>query len=170
MLWGKRDQAAAWCVEALSNRPLPTADGRVRQLYEHWLGLHPGRGILPGRQHFDPVAVPASLLPLLWLADVERAPLRFRYRLLGTEQVRVLGRDFTGHWLDEAHPDFVGSAASGQFVAAAERAEVGYRCGNTPILLPKDYRSMERLILPLARDGREVDMLLAISVYHRAAA
>jgi hypothetical protein len=29
---------------------------------------------------------------------------------------------------------------------------------------------MERLILPLARDGRVVDMLLAISVYHKAAA
>jgi hypothetical protein len=170
MLPGNGHQSAASCVEALSNRPLPTADVRVRQLYEHWLGLHPGRGVLPGRQHFDPLTLPVSLLPFLWLTDVERAPLRFRYRLLGTQQVRVLGRDFTGQWIDEAHPDFVGSAASGQFVAAAERGEVGYRCGNTLSTLPKDYRSMERLILPLARDGREVDMLLAISVYHRAAA
>jgi hypothetical protein len=146
------------------------ADARVEQLYEHWLGLRPGPGVLPGRQHLDPVSLPVSLLPFLWLADVERTPLRFRYRLLGTEHVRVLGRDYTGHWIDEAHPNFVGSAAYGQFVAAAERGEVGYRCGNTLIILPKDYRSMERLILPLARDGREVDMLLAISVYHRAAA
>jgi hypothetical protein len=169
MLRGRETTRLAWCVEALSNRPVPTADARVRQLYEHWLGLRPGPGILPGRQHFDPVALPVSLLPLLWLADIERAPLRFRYRLLGTEHVRVFGRDYTGQWIDEAHPDFVGSAAYSQFIAAAERGEVGYRCGNTLILLPKDYRSMERLILPLARDGREVDMLLAISVYHRAA-
>jgi hypothetical protein len=154
-------------VEALSNQPVPTADARVRQLYEHWLGLHPGPGILPGRQHFDPVALPVSLLPFLWLADVERAPLRFRYRLFGTEHVRVFGRDYTGHWIDEAHPDCVGSAAYSQFIVAAERGEVGYRCGKTLILLPKDYRSMERLMLPLARDGRAVDMLLAISVYHR---
>jgi PAS domain len=145
------------------------ADARVGQLYEHWLGLRPGPGVLPGRQHLDPVSLPVSLLPFLWLADVERTPLRFRYRLLGTEHVRVLGRDYTGHWIDEAHPNFVRSAAYGQFVAAAARGEVGYRCGNTLIILPKDYRSMERLILPLARDGREVDMLLAISVYHRAA-
>jgi hypothetical protein len=167
MLWGRDTTRLAWCVEALSNRPLPTADARVRQLYEHWLGLRPGPGILPGRQHFDPVVLPVSVLPFLWLADIERTPLRFRYRLLGTEQVRVFGRDYTGHWIDEAHPDFVGSAAYDQFVAAAERGEVGYRCGNPLIIPPKDYRSMERLILPLARDGRAVDMLLAISVYHR---
>jgi hypothetical protein len=33
---------------------------------------------------------------------------------------------------------------------------------------PKDYRSIERLILPLARDGERVDMLLAVSIYLRA--
>ena len=154
-------------VEELSNLPPPTADARVRHLYDHWIGLHPAPGLLPGRQHFDPVALPVALLPFLWLADVQRAPLRFRYRLLGTEHVRVLGRDHTGRWIDEAHPDFLGSTAYAQFVAAAERGEPGYRRGHTLIIMPEDYRSMERLILPLARNGRDVDMLLAISVYHR---
>ena len=34
-------------------------------------------------------------------------------------------------------------------------------------MLPEDYRSIERLMLPLARDGETVDMLLAISLYQR---
>jgi hypothetical protein len=154
-------------VEEYTDLPPPTADARVRQLYDHWYGLWPAPGLLPGRQHFDPTILPPSLLPLLWLADVQRTPLRFRYRLLGTEHVRVLGRDYTGQWIDEAHPAFLRSTAYPQFVAAAERASVGYRSGDTLIILPKDYRSMERLLLPLARDGRQVDMLLAISVYHK---
>jgi hypothetical protein len=156
-------------VEEFANSPPPTADARVRQLYDHWHELRPAPGVLPGRQHFDPTALSPSVLPFLWLADVQRSPLRFRYRLLGTEHVRVLGRDYTGQWIDEAHPAFLRSTAYHQFVAAAERAAVGYRSGDTLIILPKDYRSMERLLLPLARDGRRVDMLLAISVYHRAA-
>jgi hypothetical protein len=155
-------------LEEFAAVPPPTADARVQQLYRHWLSLHPAPGILPGRQHLDPTVLPTALLPFLWLADIQRVPLRFRYRLLGTEHVRVLGRDFTGDWIDEAHPEFLGSAAYGQFVTAAERGEVGYRRGHTGIILPKDYRSMERLILPLARDGKDVDMLFAISVYHKA--
>ncbi len=152
--------------EVFAAEPPPTADPRVRLLHRYWLGLHPPDGGLPGRQHVDPTALPTSLLPFLWLVDVQRAPLRVRYRLLGTEQVRVLGRDHTGRWLDEAHPNFLGAPAYAQFAAAAERGETGYRRGDTMVILPKDYRSMERLILPLARDGRTVDMLFAISVYH----
>jgi len=154
-------------AEYFSNQLPPDADTRVRQLYAYWRSLHPPGGGLPGRPQVDPTAIP-SLLSYLWLADVQHAPLRFRYRLFGTEHVHVLGRDFTGRWIDEAHPNFVGSAAYNQFVAAAERREVGYRRGDTLIILPKDYLSMERLILPLARDGKRVDMLLAISVYHKA--
>jgi hypothetical protein len=153
--------------EYFSSLPPPDADARVRQLCAYWRRIHTQDGGLPGRQHLDPTDIP-RLLPFIWLADVQRTPLRFRYRLFGTEHVRVLGRDFTGFWIDEAHPNFLGAAAYGQFAAAAEQATPGYRRGHTLIILPKDYLSMERLILPLARDGKQVDMLLAISVYHKA--
>ncbi|HYM02237.1 MAG TPA: PAS domain-containing protein [Stellaceae bacterium] len=138
----------------------------MRQLYAYWLSVHPAGGGLPGRQHVDPAALP-SLLPNIWLVDVQREPLRFRYRLFGTAQVTVVGSDLTGQWLDEAHPTFLTSVAYAQFVAAVERGEPGYRSGHPFIIVPKDYLMMERLILPLARDGTTVDMLLAISVYHK---
>jgi hypothetical protein len=154
--------------DILADAPPPAADQRVQRLHEYWQAVHPPGGGLPGRQHVDPTVLPPALLPFLWLADVGRAPLRFRYRLLGTEQVRVLGRDYTGRWIDEVHPAFPGSAAAAQFIAAAEEGRPGYRRGSTLIIVPKGYLSMERLILPLARDGRTVDMLLAISVYHKA--
>lgn len=106
------------------------------------------------------------MLPWVWLVDVQRDPLRFKYRLLGTGHVRVLGRECTGQWLDEALPAFLTSRGYPQFVAAVEAHEVGYRRGHTLVILREDYRSMERLLMPLARNGTDVDMLLCISVYH----
>ena len=113
----------------MSELPLPAdCDPRLRRLYDHWLSLRPAAGGLPGRQHIDPAAI-RDLLPWIWMVDVERNPLRFRYRLLGTEQVHAMERDFTGRFLDEAHPSFVASVSYPQYVAAAERAEIGYRRG-----------------------------------------
>ncbi len=152
-------------AEIYTTVPPPDCDARVRKLYDHWLSLHsPGAG-LPGRQHFDPAAIPA-LLPWVWMMDVQRQPLRFKHRLVGTEHVRAMGRDFTGVWLDEAYPLFLTSPAYPQFVAAAG-GQVGYRRGPPVFHLSKDYLLMERLLLPLAQNGRDVDVILAITVYHR---
>jgi hypothetical protein len=152
--------------ELYADAPPESADPRVRELHRYWQQVHPPEGGLPGRQHIDPTAIPA-LLPFVWLADVFRAPLRFRYRLLGTEHRHVFGRDYTGWWLDEVHAGFNEAPAYHQYVAAAEHGRVGYRRGHTLVMLPTDYRSIERLMLPLARDGKTVDMLLAISLYQR---
>jgi hypothetical protein len=149
----------------LSNSPLAAdCDPRLRRLYDYWLSLRPAAGGWPGRQHIDPAAI-CDLLPWIWMVDVERNPLRFRYRLLGTEQVQAMERDLTGRFLDEAHTSFVTSVSYPQYVAAAERAEIGYRRGPPVFHLNKDYVALERLLLPLAKDGATVDVLLAITVY-----
>lgn len=142
---------------------LPPCDDRLRALHRYWLSIRPTEGTLPGRKHFDPLDVP-KLLPWLWLIDVQRAPLRFRYRLIGTVHVDTEGRNRTGQWLDEAHPHFRNSLAHGQFVAAVERREVAFYRGPPTYVVRKDYLSIERLVMPLAADGRDVDMLLAITI------
>ncbi len=142
------------------------ADERVSRLHRYWLSIHPQGGGLPGRQHFDPIDVPL-LLPWIWLVDIQRSPLRFRQRLTGTEQVRVMERDVTGMWLDEAHPKFLSSPAYPQFVRCAQDGALQYRRGPPLFHLSKEYLSVERLLLPLAHDGSSVDMMLAITVYHR---
>jgi hypothetical protein len=152
--------------EELAEVPPSNADGRVLQLFGYWKAIHPPDGGLPGRQRLDPAAI-SALLPFVWLADIQREPLRFRYRLLGTEHARVFGRDYTGHWLDETHVNFYASPGYPQYVAAAEQGRAGYRRGHSLAMLPMDYRSIERLLLPLAQDGKAVDMLLAISLYQR---
>lgn len=141
----------------------PAYDSRLVALKHYWQTIHPATG-LPGRQHFDPLDVP-RLLPWLVLADVTREPLRFRYRLIGTVHVDSLGFNPTGRWFDEVHPNFAETSACREFVAIVERGEPVHYRGPLTFVTTKDYLEIERLTVPLARDGKTVDMLLSIIVH-----
>jgi hypothetical protein len=71
----------------------------VRALYAWWTA-HRGANGIPDRRDLDPAAL-RSLLPNLFIVDVEPAPFRIRYRLVGTKSVQVIGFDITGRYLDE---------------------------------------------------------------------
>jgi hypothetical protein len=153
--------------KSISKVTLDTAgwDQRVRALYDYWRAIHPQQRGLPGRQHFDPLQV-APLLPWLWLVDIHRDPLRFKFRLYGTQHILPSGGDHTGKWIDEAYPNFTASDVYSDYVDVAEKAAVSYRKGRASYHAP-DYKELERVMLPLASDGRTVDMILAITVYFR---
>jgi hypothetical protein len=139
---------------------------KIRQLEDYWLALRPQEDRLPGRQHIDPGDIP-GLLPQLFLVDVERAPLRFKYRLVGTEYVQMMGRDLTGEYLDLVHPGFRGPIQR-QYIDTAERARPAYRKG--PVMYAnaqKSYLTVERLIVPLARNGVDVDMIMGVILHLR---
>lgn len=137
----------------------------IRRLHDYWRRLHPAGGGLPGRQHFDPLDI-ADLMPLIWMVDIDRdaAGIRFRYRLLGTRHVRAMTRDYTGWWMDEAHPAFLTSPIYGHYLKVSA-GEFNWRRGRPGFHVHPDYYEMERLMLPLARDGRVVDMILAMTLY-----
>jgi hypothetical protein len=139
-------------------------DARIRQLYDYWQAICPAADVLPGRQHLDPVHIP-KLLPWLWLVDVHQGEsLRFKFRLVGTEQVVLRGRDPTGHWVDEVHPGFPTSAL-GRAASGLVNAKNVYYYRGAPPIRTKGIVLSEWLGLPLARDGVTVDMLLALSIH-----
>ena len=143
---------------------------KIRQLHAHWRSIHPAPDRLPGRQHLDPLSIPA-LLPNIWLVDVVRGPFRLRYRLVGTRIVDGLGADFTGQWFDEAHPDFGPAGRTYQdYLRVVEQKEVSWRRGK-PIFMAyaEACVEIERILLPLARDGQTVDMIIAITIFFDAA-
>ena len=78
-----------------SPRHLPT----ILQLHDYWT-LCRGKRAMPRRADIDPAEIP-HLLPNVFLVDIERAPFRVRYRVVGTNAVELQGRDFTGQYLDE---------------------------------------------------------------------
>jgi hypothetical protein len=101
----------------------------------------------------------------MWLIEFQRHPLRFRYRLVGTEHVQALGRDPTSAWLDEVHPRFTTSSGYRQFVTAVGRGEMGFHRGASVYYKNRAMANIERLILPLARTGYDVDMLLGLTMF-----
>lgn len=144
----------------MSNRWHP----KLRRAYDYWLKIRPNADALPGRQHLDPTDVP-DLLPHLFLVDVTKEPLRFHYRLMGTSLVNAVGRDITGMWFDEAFPDFRGSALEEQMSAVVRNAKLSYHKGPLLASAEREFLWIERLLLPLARDGSNVDMLMGVSLF-----
>ncbi len=144
----------------LVNSVLPeSCHPKIRQLADYWLTIHPGDA-LPGRQHFNPTDIP-SLLPNLWLVDIQNDPMRFRFRLLGTRVVDYAGEDNTGCWVDEKWPGFDARA----FVEIATSDKPSWYRGPSKLRPEKDYYELERVRFPLAQDGTRVDMILALTIF-----
>ncbi|HMA16254.1 MAG: PAS domain-containing protein [Bacteroidota bacterium] len=126
-------------------------------LYKYWSSLR-GAASIPSRGDIAPDRI-LEVLPHIGLFDVETAPRRYRIRLMGTEIVRWYGCDLSGRYLDEI--DF---GHGPQFTFAlldqvVDRRQAGHMSGE---YTKQDGRTIryERLFMPLASDGRHVDMVI----------
>lgn len=139
---------------------------KLQRVFRYWESIHPAHG-LPGRQHVDPLAL-ADLLPGIWLLDVQREPFRLRYRLVGTRVVEAIGQETTGRWLDEAHPHLLEYPQYfDRFQEVVATKIPNRRRGPARMWSHQDFREIENVILPLANDGTNVDVLLLITVMYR---
>ncbi len=135
----------------------------VRAMIDYWQSIHPERG-LPGRQHFEPSSV-KKYLPTIRLVDVEGPPYRFRVRLAGTEIAEFYRADHTGLWFDEFVERFEDSDTYRDLVEVVETRKPGWRRGVSRFVEDREFQSFERLILPFAKDGQKVDLLLIFTVF-----
>jgi hypothetical protein len=138
---------------------------KLGRLYEHWLALHPAPGMLPGRQHFDATEI-ADLRPLIWCLEVHRSPLRFRYCLVGETHEKAMQRELEGLWMHDAHAEFIKSYFYRNYVNVVNHRAPNYRKGRTRYRPAPDLFEMERIMLPMAENGVDVDMILALTVYY----
>ena len=139
----------------------------VRELLSHWIAIHPGDRI-PARAEFDPLSVP-RVLPSLVLTDVERDPYRFRVRVMGTAVVEAMGEDFTGRYLDEVWPNADEQLLVRHRVEVVESGLPNYRYGVSPTSFRLDFAALERVFLPFAANGEDVDVILSAIVYMQPA-
>ncbi len=137
----------------------------LQRLYRYWEESRRGRDF-PARRDIDPLHFPYILGSVL-LLDVLYEPLRFRFRLHGTDLVLRAGYDMTGKMAD-ALPN------------AENRAVLLQRCHTLietrqPMvvirdrLLGKQIFGYEALWLPLSEDGTTIDMLMGALVYRQPA-
>lgn len=151
-----------------SCQPLPSDwHPLIRSVHDYWQAKRPAPGRLPGRQHLDPIDIPV-LLPWLWLFDVQRQPVRYRVRLLGTKHYEQMHCDPTGRWVDEAFPQFTRQSTYPDYLAVGVEGGISYRKGPPAYHVDSECKLLERIMLPLARDGVTTDMILGLTLYFRA--
>jgi len=123
---------------------------------------------MPARANF----AHEDLWPLMGdiaLIDVETAPLRYRYRLIGTNIVSLVDRDMSGRYLDdvyrgEKYDNYRGEkydnvVRSLDYIRAHKVQVRG--AGNISHAEQDDLR-VEVLDAPLSSDGETVDMVLKV--------
>ena len=128
------------------------------ELVDYWCAER-GAKTMPSRGDVDPIHLRRHL-PRLILADVLEAPLRFRFRVVGTELEQRLGSKITGTELTQDSPVFYAPYAvcAREKRATREFASFDFGTGRKP-------GTFERLLLPLSEDGQRVSMILGEAIY-----
>ncbi len=149
--------------------PIPAALAKahpaVRRLLAYWQSIRPSPGTLPGRRDLDPAEIP-ELLAHLWLLDVERRPLRYRYRLVGGALVDAGLGVKRGDYFEEKvrSQDLPGLLAILNRVS--EEGMIDWRRGPPSIDHDRFIARLERILLPMASDGTTVDVILGCTLFY----
>ncbi len=136
-------------------------DPRITALWHYWEGLR-GRRAMPSRADLDPADV-RRLLPNLFLVDVGATAEDLRWRLMGTEVVRLFGRELTGQAVGAGMGPTAGRLMRARFAFVARTARPAHATG-TMQAERNAHAPFERLLLPLSADGVRVDMLVGALV------
>lgn len=136
----------------------PAAAARAHEeLFAYWASLR-AAGRLPARRDIDPACFKRHL-PTVSLIDVAPEPLDFRIRLAGTGLYGVYGREITGRTLSEVYAGPAVDYWSAELaqVVRDRRPAVG---AHNLAWRGASHLSLLWLRLPLATNGRDVDMIL----------
>jgi hypothetical protein len=117
----------------------------------------PGR--IPARSDFDPLIEIPGLVRFMMLKDVQRDPLDFRYRLVGSGLRTHLSADWTGKFMSEVEYQRAPSTIWDYHKQVTETAEPLFIKPNY-VGPHKDYLMIESAMLPLGEDHRNVDMIM----------
>lgn len=143
--------------------PVPeSCHPKIRAVYDYWLSIHPAEG-LPGRQHFDPLDIPA-LLANIYLIDVAPDGAEFTFRLMGTRAEAFFGANYTGQPVRNAYVSDHNSRTYADIAAMLKDRLPRWRRGPTYYVRNRELALVERVYLPLARDAATVDIVLGLVV------
>lgn len=137
---------------------------KISGIFEYWSSIPRASG-LPARRQVDPIDISPKLLPNIMLIEPDGVPPRFRFRLLGTGITRFAGRDNTGKWMHQLYDDFEGNLSHQALCRVVRDGVPDYRSGRPVNVKLGDWVYVERIYLPLAENGRTVDMILGLTVF-----
>jgi hypothetical protein len=140
---------------------LQICDSRIKEFFRLWNDRKQGDN-LPRRVDFEPEEM-ITLLPFIFMVDIEDQTGEYKYRLVGSNEVLLRGTDPTGKLVKEycaAHRaedalknyDYVFQQKSHLF----EISDLG----KSHSIRIKD----QSLLLPTSSNGRHVDIVIGIAV------
>jgi len=137
---------------------LSAFENDIVAFYRYWESKRGGRQ-MPARADIDPTEI-VPFLPGIVLVDVVADARRFVYRLVGTREVAMRGRDPTGRSVSDG---FYGasaeaSMASYQDVVSRRALRLERREFTTP---DGRYGREQVILLPLSDDDARVNMIIA---------
>ncbi|WP_299616577.1 PAS domain-containing protein [Pelagibius sp.] len=130
---------------------------KIRSFYRLWQDKR-GDRIAPARSDFE-VEDFRPWIGRLIIYEVVGEAEDFRYRLVGTDLVRVHGLDLTGRVVSEACYTAGNERTLVNLAEVCRRCEPRYR-NDGQVTVKQWARAMERLFLPLSSDGRTVDKII----------
>ena len=133
----------------------------LQTLIAYWERIRP-HPLLPGRQHFDPSAIP-ELLPHLWLIDVVAgSPRSYRYRLVGTAIIAAGSPVRSGIVLQGP------STATDLYDLVVEQRRFDWQHGGPPLFEhSQQVYALERAVLPFASNGNDVDLIVGATLFYQ---
>lgn len=130
-----------------------------QEVFAYWSSLREA-GQLPSRAQIDPLAL-KRLLPTVSLIDVttQDQQVVYRQRLAGTGLYSIYGREITGCTLDDIYSAQEAAYWREQFDKVVREARPSVGCQSIAAR-PGHNCSILWIRLPLASDGKNVDMIL----------
>ncbi len=143
----------------MSYRASHRVSNLIEQGLDYWDGKRRGRR-MPARRDIEPTEI-LDLLPYVVLIDVEREPLDFRYRLVGTAVAARFGHDRTGERFSALPQQSRGSDVWNTAVRILEERR--------PIVSHVPYVGFNRWVhnyrdisMPLSEDNEVVNMIFGV--------
>jgi hypothetical protein len=140
------------------------ADPEIRRFVEYWRKRR-GDAAYPSRADIDPLDFPYVLGDVV-LVEARRSPAgsewpwHFRYRLIGTKVVQRDGYDLTNKSLDELpEPEYRERIRTTWLEACENGVPVHYI---RELFLDSRVRRYETVVMPLASNGHDIDMLISV--------
>jgi hypothetical protein len=138
---------------------------RLKRLLSEWEARQRNRDF-PARGDFTPFDL-KYILGNLSLIDVAYDPLRFHFRIHGSNLAERLGKEMTNKSADELpNPDFA-TRVQRQFTEVIQRRAPMIFSNESEY--PGDHlpHEVEALLLPLSDDGKTIDMIMSAVVWDK---
>jgi hypothetical protein len=145
------------------------ADPLIRRFVEYWRSKR-GAGLYPSRDAIDPLDFRYVLGDVV-LIEVKRAPTgrphpwEFRYRLIGANIVERDGYDLTNKTLEDLPEPEYRERVRATWTEVCETGVPVYY--SRELVLDQRIRRYEVVVMPLAGNGHDIDMLISVQRHAR---